>query len=299
MRNCFLLFVTAFVWGIAFVFQSKGMEYVKPFTFTAGRNALGALALLPFVVHKAKGSSKIEWKVNIAVGVCCGFALCAASLFQQYGVMYTTVGKAGFITTLYIIFTPVLGMFIGKRVSAKVWVGAVIAMAGLYLLCMDESLKLSRGDSLVLMCALVFSIHILLVDSFSFKTEGVVVACVQFLTCFVICTVLALAFDKPTLEQIKLGAMPILYAGFISSGVGYTLQIVGQKGVNPTAAALIMSLESVIAAIAGVITYKLGFLANDQTLSLRQAVGCAVVFFAVILVQLPSRAKSNENFVKT
>lgn len=281
--------MAAFVWGIAFVSQSKGMEYMKPFTFSASRNILGSLVLIPIILQRNKGEKceKINWKINIIAGILCGIALTVASLLQQYGIMYTTVGKAGFITTLYIIFTPILGMFIGKKVPVIVWIGAVVAGFGLYLLCISEKLSIGKGDLMVFICAVVFAVHILLVDFFANKTDGVIISSMQFFVCFVICAILALIFDKPTLSQIKMGIVPILYAGLISSGVGYTFQIIGQKGVNPTTAAIILSLESVIAAISGVVAYNVGFLANDQSLSLRQVLGCIIVFLAVILVQIP------------
>ncbi len=295
-RNCFLLFLAAFVWGVAFVSQSKGMEYMKPFTFTASRNILAVIALMPVIFYRRKKEDKksANWRITIIAGILCGIALTAGSLFQQYGIVTTSVGKAGFITTLYIIFTPVLGIFIGRKAPFIVWISAVIAAIGMYLLCMNESLTISRGDIMVFLCAIAFAVHILIIDYFSSKTDGVVISAIQFFVCFVICGVLSLVFDKPSIEQIKMGIVPILYAGFISSGVGYTLQIVGQKDVNPTTAAIILSLESVIAAIAGVVAYKVGFLLTDQSLSLRQILGCVVVFAAVILVQLPI-GKNNKN----
>lgn len=293
-RNCFLLFLTAFVWGVAFVSQSKGMEYMKPFTFTASRNILAVIALMPVILYRRKKDNNkiINWRTTIIAGILCGIALTAGSLFQQYGIVTTSVGKAGFITTLYIIFTPILGIFVGKKAPFIVWISAVIAAIGMYLLCMNESFTISKGDVMVFLCAVSFAVHILIIDYFSPKTDGVIISSIQFFVCFVICAVLSLIFDKPSAEQIKMGAVPILYAGFISSGVGYTLQIIGQKGVNPTTAAIILSLESVIAAIAGVVAYNVGFLSTDQSLSFRQILGCGVVFAAVILVQLPIGEKN-------
>lgn len=295
-RNCFLLFLAAFVWGVAFVSQSKGMEYMKPFTFTASRNILAVIALMPIILYRRKKDNNkiISWRTTIIAGILCGIALTAGSLFQQYGIVTTSVGKAGFITTLYIIFTPILSIFIGKKAPFIVWISAVIAAIGMYLLCMNESFTISKGDIMVFLCAIAFSIHILTVDYFSPKTDGIIISAIQFFVCFVICAVLSIIFDKPSIEQIKMGIVPILYAGFISSGVGYTLQIVGQKGVSPTTAAIILSLESVIAAIAGVTAYRFGFLATDQSLSSRQILGCVIVFTAVILVQLPI-GKNNIN----
>lgn len=288
-RNCFLLFLTAFVWGVAFVSQSKGMEYMKPFTFTASRNILAVIALMPVILNRRKkeDNKTVKWSITIIAGILCGIVLTIGSLFQQYGIVTTSVGKAGFITTLYIIFTPILGIFIGKKAPFIVWISAVIAAVGMYLLCVTESFTISKGDVMVFLCAISFAVHILVIDYFSPKTDGVIISSIQFFVCFLICAVLSFIFDKPSIEQIKMGIVPILYAGFISSGVGYTLQIIGQKGINPTTAAIILSLESVIASIAGAMAYKMGFLLSDQSMSLRQVIGCGVVFAAVILVQLP------------
>lgn len=295
LKSCIILFMAAFFWGLGFVSQSKGMEYMQPFTFTASRNILGALVLLPIIFYKRKSNTntKINWKITIIGGIACGIALTCGSLFQQYGIVTTSVGKAGFITTLYIIFTPILSIFIGKKAPFIVWICAIMAAFGMYLLTMTESFSISKGDLMVFFCAIAFAIHILIIDYFSAKTDGVIISCIQFFVCFVICGLLALIFDNSTISQLKSGIVPILYAGIISSGVGYTFQIIGQKGVNPTTAAIILSLESVIAAIAGVIAYKIGFLNVDQTLTFRQIIGCAVVFASVILVQLPIGQNNN------
>ena len=200
----------------------------------------------------------------------------------------TTVGKGGFITTLYIILTPILGIFIGRKAPKAVWFCAVLAVAGMFLLCVNgESLSISAGDLLVLGSALVFAVHILVIDHFSPLTDGVILSCIQFAVCGVVSTIGAFIFEQPSWEQLVSGAIPVLYAGVLSCGVGYTLQIVGQKGVDPTAAALILSLESVVATISGFVAYKIGFLRTDQSMSSRQIIGCAIVFAAVILVQLP------------
>lgn len=297
LKSITLLFLTAFIWGSSFVTQSMGNDYMNPFTFTAARNLLGCVVLLPLVIYKIKKSNnncanttnlKIPLKVTVIGGISCGLALTAASLFQQYGVMYTTVSKAGFITTLYIIITPILGIFIKKKCPWTVWIGAGVACVGMYFLCITEnSFALSLGDFLTLICAVLFSVHILVVDHFAPQTDGVVLSCIQFFMCFVISTMLALIFDHPTLGQIFNGIIPVLYAGILSSGVGYTFQILGQKDFNPTAAALILSLESVISAISAYFAYKIGFLSTNQTLTAMQIIGCVIVFSAVIFVQLP------------
>lgn len=291
-RNSFLLFLTACIWGMAFVSQSKGMEFMHPFTFNGVRSLIGAFVLLIYIVISRKiagdKASPVNWEINIKVGILCGIALTIASTLQQVGIKYTSVGKAGFITTLYIIFVPIGGRFIFKRrVSPVVWCSAVLAAFGLYLLCMTEKLNVGLGDGLVFLCAIVFAAHIMIVDYYSPFTDGVIVSCIQLTICGIACSVGSLIWGNPTLGQLREGMGALLYAGVLSCGVAYTLQIVGQKGVNPTVAALIMSLESVVATVAGWVSYKIGFLKTDQSLTPRQIAGCVIVFAAVILVQLP------------
>lgn len=291
MTHSLLLLLAAFIWGMAFVSQSKGMDFMHPLTFNGVRALIGAFALLIYIVisRKIAGSKakKIDWSTTARAGVLCGLALTLASTLQQFGIKYTTVGKAGFITTLYIIFVPIAGIFFKKRVQTIVWVGAGLAAVGMYLLCMTESLALGIGDMLVFLCAVAFTAHIMIVDYYSPKTDGAIVSCIQFAVVGVICTVGALIWGAPTLGQIQEGLGALLYAGVLSCGVAYTLQIVGQKGVNPTIAALIMSLESVVATVSGWIAFKIGFLNTDQSMTGRQIAGCVLVFVAVTLVQLP------------
>ena len=300
-----LLFLTAVVWGVAFVAQSVGMDYVGPFTFNCIRCLIGAVVLVPCIwfldrwkqrpdgascgreAAGAQGGASDGGHALLAGGICCGLALFVASNLQQIGIQYTTVGKAGFITALYIVMVPVFGIFLKKRAGIRVWVSVALAVAGLYLLCITDRLALGKGDILVLLCAVVFAVHILVVDHFSAKTDGVRMSCIQFLVCGLLSGVCMLITEHPEMRLILQAWQPILYAGVFSCGVGYTLQIVGQKGVDPTAAALILSLESVVATISGYVAYRVGFLKTDQTMTARQIAGCAVVFTAVILVQLP------------
>jgi len=290
-RNSFLLFLAACIWGLAFVFQSKGMEYMDPFTFNGVRALIGAFSLLIFVLVRNRVTGKkfrdLDWKITLTAGICCGAALTAASTVQQFGIVYTSVGKAGFITTLYIIFVPIAGILFRRKVSRIVWVAAGMAAVGMYLLCINESLSVNIGDVLVFICALFFTAHIMIIDHFSPKTDGVVISLIQFTVCGVICMICAFIWGDPAWSQITSGISTLLYAGVMSCGVAYTLQIVGQNGVNPTVAALLMSLESVVATITGVIAFQIGFLKVDQTMTLRQVAGCVIVFAAVILVQLP------------
>lgn len=292
-RNCLLLLITAAIWGMAFVSQQAGMDYMGPLTFNSSRNIIGSIVLIPVILTIRGRVPKAERrplpvKTTIIGGLACGVALTAASTLQQYGLTMTTVGKGGFITTLYIILTPIFGIFIGKKAPKAVWFCALLAVGGMYLLCVsNESFSVSTGDLLVLASSAVFAVHILVIDHFSPLTDGVILSCIQFAVCGVISTIGAFIFEQPFWEQLISGAVPVLYAGVLSCGVGYTLQIVGQKGVDPTAAALILSLESVVATISGFIAYKIGFLKTDQSMTIRQIAGCAVVFAAVILVQLP------------
>ena len=296
MKNSALLFLTAAIWGVAFVAQSVGMDYVGPFTFNAVRFLLGGTVLLPFLMWKRKnGQDEAGWReksreekkqarrITLTGGICCGLALSTASLLQQNGILHTTVAKAGFITALYIVIVPVLGLFFRKKVRPLVWLSVALAVAGMYLLCIRESFAIGRGDFLVFLCAIVFSIHILVIDHFSPKADGVALSCVQFYTSSVVCGIGMFLTETPSWQAIVSGWMPILYAGILSCGVAYTLQIIGQKEMDPTVASLILSLESVISLIAG-------WLLLGQKLSLKEAAGCALVFIAIILAQLPQKS---------
>lgn len=295
IRNSLLLLLTATIWGTAFVAQSVGMEYVEAFTFTFARSIVGGIVLIPCIwfLRWLKGRekktscdvtcakrphiTKIEW----IGGICCGLALCAASNFQQIGIAYTTVGKAGFITALYVVIVPIMGLFFKKRVSFVVWICVVLSVIGLYLLCMTEgSLTLAYGDLLVLICAVLFSVHIMVIDHFSPQGDGVVMSCIQFFVCGIVSGIIMLFVETPSLENIMAAAMPILYAGVLSSGVAYTLQIVGQKDMNPTVASLILCLESVVSALAG-------WLILHEALTVRELLGCVLMFVAIVLAQVP------------
>ena len=297
MKNSLLLLLTAFIWGVAFVAQSVGGEAVGCFTFNGVRSLIGAVVLLPVIyfldVQKKKelGEEKFleqkgDKKTLLLGGICCGVMLCIASNFQQFGISFTTVGKAGFITAMYILIVPILGLFMKKKVGIKVWLGVVLATIGLYMLCMtSESFSLSKGDFLVLICAGFFSLHILIIDYFSPKVDGVRMSCIQFFVCGVISTAIAFIFENPSFSSILSGWLPILYAGVLSCGVAYTLQIVGQKNMDPTVASLILSLESVFSVLAG-------WVILHQTLSVRELFGCVLMFLAIILAQLPEKGNS-------
>lgn len=292
MRSNLMLILTAFIWGVAFVAQSVGMDYVGPFTFISVRNFIATLVLLPCIrlLDKVNPSDKLSENDKnshggptlIIGGIVCGICLAVASAFQQIGISYTTVGKAGFITAMYIVIVPILGLFIKKKVRFIAWISVAISVAGLYLLCMTESLSLSRGDLLVLICAFCFALHIMVIDYFSPRVDGIRMSCIQFLTCGIVCAVPALLAESPDIHSILAAWLPILYAGALSSAVGYTLQIVAQKNTDPVIASLLMSLESAFSLLAG-------WVLLNQRLSAREMCGCILMFVAIILSQLPEK----------
>lgn len=301
LRQSMLLLLTAAIWGVAFVAQSVGMDYVGPFTFNTVRSLLGGIVLIPCIVllkrinvgskdtagaaEHASGDPAGQRKVLLTGGVACGVLLCIASNLQQFGIMYTSVGKSGFITAMYIVLVPVLGIFLKKKAGIKIWCSVAIAVGGLYLLCMtDSGFSIQKGDLLLLLGAVIFSFHILTIDYFSPKVDGVKMSCIQFFTCGILSMVGMFLFEQPQIGAILQAWMPIVYAGVLSCGVAYTLQIVGQKGMNPTVASLILSMESVISVIAG-------WLILHQKLSGRELLGCVLMFVAIILVQLPERKR--------
>lgn len=298
LRQSFILLLTATIWGFGFVAQSEGMNYVEPFTFTTARNILAFLVLVPYIMlterkNKKNDTSVInsdihksrKQKALIIGGICCGICLFAASTLQQFGVKYTTVGKAGFITAMYMVLVPIFGIFLHKKAGARVWIAVALAAWGMYFLCITKGeFSLQPGDCLVFACAVCFTFHILTIDYFSPKMDGVRLSCIQFFVCAVLSAVCMFLFEKPDMEKILEAWISILYAGVLSSGVAYTLQIVGQKGMNPTVASLILSLESVVSVLAG-------WLVLDQGLSERELFGCALAFVAIILVQLPDKNK--------
>lgn len=306
LRNTFFLLLTAMIWGAAFVAQSVSMDYIGPFTFICLRSVIGGLFLIPVIIvldgirKKSQNESanavsaenilhieteekqRLSWKNKqlIEGGIVCGFFLFFANCFQQTGIQYTTVGKAGFITTFYIIIVPLIGLFFKKYCGILTWIGVVIALAGLYFLCITQKLTIQRGDALILCCSVLYAGQILAIDHYNPFVDGVKMSCIQFLTGGVLGAVFMFLFENPSLAMILSAAGPILYTGIMSTGVGYTLQIVGQKGLNPTVAALILSLESVFSALSGYV-----FL--HQVLTTKELIGCALMFIAIVLAQLP------------
>lgn len=320
-RNSLLLILTSFIWGISFVAQSQGGDAIGPFSFNCIRFLLGSAVLLPVIffldkktshnntgemplhnntdempLHNQKRHRASSNKTLWLGGISCGIILCIASNLQQLGINQgTPAGKAGFLTACYIILVPIFGLFLKKKCGWNVWIGVALTLAGLYLLCMTESLSLQLSDILVLLCAVIFALHILVIDHFSPLVAGVKMSCIQFFTAGILTAIPMFLVDMkhslsgftewlPSLASWD-AWIPLLYAGIMSCGVAYTLQIIGQKGVNPTVASLLLSLESVFSVLAG-------WILLHEKLGLREILGCVLIFAAIILAQLPSKQKS-------
>jgi drug/metabolite transporter (DMT)-like permease len=297
-RNTFLLILTAFIWGVAFVAQSEGGKVVGPYTFNFLRFIIGGIVLIPVIflldrlgLTKNKPVSKADRRALLTGGISCGIVLCIASNLQQLGLFYgSTAGKAGFLTACYILLVPILGLFLKKTCGWNIWIGVIITLIGLYLLCMNGSFSLQLADILLLLCALFFSVHILVIDHFSPIVDGVRMSCIQFLVAGILSAIPMFASDmQHSLAGMQawvltLGSfsawIAVLYAGVLSCGVAYTLQIIGQKGLNPTVASLLMSLESVFSVLAG-------WVILHETMSRRELFGCVLIFAAVVLAQIP------------
>ena len=284
-----MLLLTAMIWGSGFVAQSAGMDYVEPFTFLMVRCFLAGLVLLPVIAWKNRrrpaaptpsASRRDFWRASLL----CGTALFAGSALQQLGLLYTTAGKSGFLTALYVVLVPLCGLFLGKRAGLNTWLSVVLAAAALYFLCVDESLTLGPGELLTLLCALCFALHILIVDRYAGRVDGVQLSCAQFFVCAVWCTLFAFVLETPSVSAVARCWLPIGYAGILSCGAGYTLQILGQRDAAPAVASILLSLESVFAVL-------FGALILHERLSLREYAGCAMMFAAVILAQLPRRVR--------
>ena len=288
-----LLILTAFIWGTAFVGQRQGMEHMGPITFNACRMALAALTIgtVSFVLRKRDAQkrqdmsdqSRREYRKNTVIGgICCGFFLTIAALFQQMGMVYTTAGKGGFITAMYILLVPVINWILFKRKSRPlVWIAVLMGIAGIYLLCVTEGLTLEKGDALVMVCPFFFAGHILCCDYFVQRANPVELSAIQFFTVTVLSTIMAFIVENPTWQQVAEAVVPIVWLGVLSGGIGYTFQIIAQQYTDPTVASLLMSLEAVFAVLAG--TVLLG-----ERMSARELFGAAIMFAAIILAQIPA-----------
>ena len=295
MLGNLLLTLTALIWGTAFVAQRVGMERIEPLTFNASRMALGAVAvgLVAVLVGKRKNPSGglrgIFNQSTLLGGVCCGTFLALASILQQVGLVYTTAGKAGFITAMYMLLVPIINyLLFRKKNSWLVWLAVLIGVAGMYLLCVQKDFTLARGDALMSVCALMFSGHILCCDHFVRDANPIGMSAVQFAVAAVISAVAAFIAEEPAWDKIASAAIPILYCGLMSGGVGYTLQIVAQQFTDPTIASLLMSLEAVFAVLAGALLL-------GERMSARELAGCVVMFAAIVLVQLPAPRRREDS----
>lgn len=292
IRANLLLLLTAMIWGAAFVAQSVSMDYIGPFTFLCTRSLLGGVVLLPLIAvfsRKIPGEPPVpgERKNLLLGGLLCGTALFVASAFQQIGIQETTAGKAGFITALYMVLIPICGLFFGRKVRGKVWGAVVVALVGMYFLCLHGAGLggINRGDVMEMICAVGFTVHILVIDRFTGRVDGVKMSCIQFFVCGILGFLCMMLFEQPSWQSILAAWMPIAYAGVLSSGVGYTLQIVAQKDTDPTVASLLMSLESVFSLIAG-------WIILGQGMSGWELLGCVLMFAAIVWVQLPEKKKT-------
>ena len=283
-----LLVLAAMIWGAAFVAQSEGTKYVGACTFVCTRYILSAAILIPLgLITGRKGGKAPLDKAEVLHcakgGLVCGIFLALASISQQVGIETTTAGKAGFITALYVVGVPLLGLFSGRRPGLRIWISVVLGVIGLYLISVQEGFTIEKGDALMILCAVIFSFQIMSVDHFSKGTDNVLLlAGLQFLTTALVSAIGMILFETPRMEGILAAAVPILYAGVMSGAVGYTLQMLGQKYTDPAIASLIMSLEAVFCALSG-------WLILHERLSGREILGCAVLFAAVIIAQLPER----------
>ena len=298
MRQVVFPILAAFIWGTAFVAQDLCADSIGTFAFNATRYFIAVLALLVVILisdklkknkptltaQEKKAANKQLW----LGGLCCGAALAIASNFQQAGLVAgTDAGKAGFITALYVVLVPVFGLFFKRKVSFPTWIAVVLSVVALYLLCIKGDFSLAPGDLLILVCAVCFAVHILVIDHFTAYCDGVKLSCLQFLFAGIISTICMFIFEDVDFAAILSCALPLLYVGIFSCGVGYTLQILAQKDSNPTVVTILLSLESVFAVIAGAIILK-------QQMTVREYIGCAIMFAAVVLaqIQFPTRQKA-------
>lgn len=296
----FALLLAAIIWGTSFVAQDVGMEHVEAFTYNGIRMLMGAAVLIPVIIFMQlkkrsdyKDLSKERRKKMLAVqvksGIICGLILFCASNLQQFAFNYIpegASGKIGFITALYMLLVPVFGLFLRQRQRIVVWLAVVMGCVGAYLLCVDSAMTIGVGEILTLGCAVFFAIHILFIDSVADKVDGVILSATQFLVVGVLSVICMFIFETPRISNINTAIVPILYSGVLSSGVAYTLQIIGQKHTNPAVASLIMCLESVFAVLAG-------WIILGDNLEVREYIGCAVMFAAIILTNLPEKKKQN------
>jgi len=280
-----LLLIAAIIWGFGFVAQRAGMNYIGPFTFNGIRFALGCMVLLPFIIMSQFSSrsdfsyKKINYVKYLRAGVLAGGVLCIGASFQQSGLVFTSAGNAGFITGLYVIFVPIFGLFQGRKTSMGTWLGTILAAVGLYFLSITESFIISKGDLLVFIGAIAWAVHVQVLAVFSPRMEPLLLAFAQFAVCSVLCLGLALIFETWRFQKIIEAAWPLIFGGCISVGIAYTLQIIGQRHAPPSHAAIILSLETVFAAIGG-------YLILHEVFTARELFGCLLMLAGMLFSQL-------------
>lgn len=295
-----LLVLAALLWGVSFVMQDKAGAVLSPFAINGIRSVIGSFFLIPIILFFSKKNNKPVFETNvkarkdlIVAGVLCGIFLCIATNFQQFGIILypeeaAASGRSGFITALYVVLVPVFGVFMKKRVSFTVWIGVLLAVIGMCLLCLSNGIgSVYLGDLIVLCCALAFTMQIICIDKFADRVDGVKLSSLQFFVCGILSLLLMLIFEEPTIAQVKASLPYILYLGIVSCGIAYTLQIIGQQySKNPTVASILMSLESVFAAISGAVIMS-------ERFTLRETFGCIIMFAAIVFAQLPTISKKN------
>ncbi len=290
----FLLVITSFIWGTAFVAQSDAMDHIGPFTMNGLRTLIAVIVLFPtaLVADKLKNkqptlfgtTDKKEKKRVLLAGLLCGVFIAIASTVQQFGIAHTSIGKSGFLTTLYVVFVPLIALIFGKRIEWNGWIAVVLALVGMFFICIEKDEPINIGDILTIISALFFAIHIMLVDHFVETIDGIRLSCMQFVVCSVLCLTCAVIFEKIDINAILNASLSIVYAGLFSAGLGYTLQIIGQKWVEPNVAPLIMCLESVFALFSGA-------LLRNEIMKTQVYVGCLLVFVAIVLAQINFKSK--------
>ena len=286
-KGSLILILCSLVWGLAFSGQSHAMQYIGPFTFVFMRSIITCGVL--FAAHpllkklsKSNDAPKISRKSYMILGGVLGLILVAAVSFQQIGLVYTTAAKSGFVTALYIVMIPVIGIFMKKKTGILVWIGVAISLVGLYLLCINDDLSINIGDALTMVCAFVFAFHIILVDKFAGEMDSVLLSAIQFGVCAIVSLPLMLIIEKPQISNILACWGSIIYTAVFSGAIGYTLQFIGQKYTEPTLASLLMCLESVFSALGG-------WIILGQMLSGREIFGCVLMLAASVVAQIPSR----------
>lgn len=296
-----ILLLAALAWGSAFVAQSLGSDSVSPFTFNAARSLLGALVLVPVFLtfdRVKPGADRGSKKTLLIAGALCGVLLFMACNLQQFSISYVdtagktseqleaiekaNIGKVAFLTALYIVLVPVFGVFMKKRAGAKVWIGVLTALAGMYFLCIKPGFTVNGGDIYAFLCAFAFAMQIIVVDEVVDKVDPIRLSAIQFLVCGILSGICAVVIEKPAVTDIMSAWAPILYMGVVSSGIAYTLQIIGQARCKPVVASLVMSMESVFSAL-------FGYICLGQVLTTREFIGCAVMLLAIVIAQLPGK----------